>query len=101
MLFVINLQQQETLLQDTLVVDIQLYQQWIKLPTHRDTTVAVPGAALSVARDNLAASSSRANALTQPPAATPTPQAAITTVPIGYDTGYFGGSGPYPARKKR
>jgi hypothetical protein len=47
-----------------------------KVTYSSDTTAAVPGAALSVARYGLAASSARANALpvTEPPAATPTPQ---------------------------
>jgi len=62
-----------------------------KVTYSSDTTAAVPGANLTVARRAFAASSSRANALPQPPTPTPTSQTVITTVPVGYDTGYFGG----------
>jgi len=63
-----------------------------KLTYSTDTTAVVSGAALSAARSNLAASSARANALpvTEPPAATPTPQTASSTIPSP-NTGYFGG----------
>jgi hypothetical protein len=39
-----------------------------KVTYSTDTTAAVPGAALSIARKGLAASSARANALSQPTA---------------------------------
>ena len=50
-----------------------------KVTYSSDTTAAVPGANLSGARSHLAASSSRANALTQPPAPTPTSQVVSST----------------------
>jgi hypothetical protein len=63
-----------------------------KVTYSSDTTAAVPGAFLSIARVALAASSARANALPalDPPAATPTPQTASGLVPSP-NTGYFGG----------
>ena len=44
-----------------------------KVTYSSDTTVAVPGANLTAARSSLAASSSRANGLSQPPTPSPTP----------------------------
>ena len=71
-----------------------------KVTYSSDTTAAVPGAALSVGRYSLAASSARANALPQPPAATPTPQTSSVSASAP-NTGYFGGGpGPFSTMDK-
>ena len=61
-----------------------------------DTRSSVPGAKLSVFRQNLAATSARANGATvtpDPPAATPTPVTSPVLAPAP-NTGYFGGGLP-------